>query len=82
MLLAGSDVRLGRLISQLYSLNTFGAVAGAALSGFVLIPNLGLDGSICVAAAINILIGVAGFCVSTSYKTVRLRLGRPLRPSR
>lgn len=67
-LLAGSEVRLGRLISQLYSLNTFGAVAGAALSGFVLIPNLGLDGSIYVAAAVNILIGVAGFMLSTSYK--------------
>ena len=67
-LLAGNDARLGRLISQLYSLNTFGAVAGAALSGFVLIPNLGLDGSIYVAATVNILIGVAALMLSASYK--------------
>ena len=67
-LLAGNDTRLGRLISQLYSLNTFGAVAGAALSGFVLIPNLGLDGSIYVAAAVNILIGVAALILSAPYK--------------
>ena len=63
-LLAGSDAKLGRLISQLYSLNTFGAVAGAALSGFVLIPYLGLDGSIYVAVGVNLLIGVVALMLS------------------
>ena len=68
-LLAGTDARLGRLISQLYSLNTFGAVAGAVLTGFVLIPNLGLDGSIYVAAAVNILIGIAALMLAAPRKS-------------
>ncbi|HEY6631962.1 MAG TPA: fused MFS/spermidine synthase, partial [Rhizobiaceae bacterium] len=68
-LLAGTDARLGRLISQLYSLNTFGAVAGAVLSGFVLIPNLGLDGTIYVAAAVNILIGIAALMLAAPRKS-------------
>jgi spermidine synthase len=63
-LLASNDARLGRLISHLYSLNTFGAVLGAVVSGFVLIPNWGLDGSIYVAAGANILIGIAAILLS------------------
>jgi len=63
-LLAGRDARLGQLISQLYSLNTFGAVAGAACSGFLLIPLLGLDGSIYVAVVINLTIGFVALAIS------------------
>jgi spermidine synthase len=62
--LAGEDRKLGRLISSLYSLNTFGAVLGAALCGFVLIPNLGLDGSIYLAVTVNLAIGVAAFALA------------------
>jgi spermidine synthase len=62
--LAGGEEKLGRLISNLYSLNTFGAVLGATLCGFVLIPNWGLDGSIYIAVIVNLLIGVAAFTVA------------------
>ena len=47
---------IGLRMSQLYSLNTAGAVAGAALSGFVFIPIWGLDGAIYIAFALNISI--------------------------
>ena len=47
---------IGLRMSQLYSLNTAGAVAGAALSGFVFIPNWGLDGAIYIAFALNMTI--------------------------
>lgn len=44
---------MGTRISELYSLNTLGAVLGAALSGFVFIPGWGLDGAIYIAVSIN-----------------------------
>ncbi len=51
---------VGRRIGQFYSLNTAGAVLGAALSGFVFIPHWGLDGAVFIAAALNLTIVVAG----------------------
>lgn len=51
---------VGLRVSQLYSLNTAGAVLGAALSGFVFIPAWGLDGSIYLAFALNmVIVGLA-----------------------
>lgn len=47
---------VGVRVSQLYSLNTAGAVLGAALAGFVFVPNWGLDGAIYIAFMINICI--------------------------
>ena len=47
---------VGLRMSQLYSLNTAGAVLGAALTGFVFIPNWGLDGAIYIAFALNMTI--------------------------
>lgn len=51
---------VGLRVGQLYSLNTAGAVLGAALAGFVFIPNWGLDGAIYIACSINALIVVLG----------------------
>ncbi|RPI11132.1 MAG: spermidine synthase, partial [Zetaproteobacteria bacterium] len=49
---------LGRRIGDLYAINTFGAVVGCALSGFYLIPELGLRGSVRLAAFLNLGIAV------------------------
>src|ERR1044071_5572035 len=46
--------RIGLRVGLLYSLNTFGAVIGAAATGFFLIPILGMNTATAVAAAINI----------------------------
>jgi len=51
---------VGLRVSQLYSLNTAGAVLGAALAGFVFVPNWGLDGSVYIAFSINLIIVVMG----------------------
>ncbi|MDH5546642.1 MAG: fused MFS/spermidine synthase [Gammaproteobacteria bacterium] len=51
---------VGLRVSQLYSLNTLGAVFGAMLSGFVFIPNFGLDGAIYIAVALNLTIVFIG----------------------
>jgi spermidine synthase len=54
--------RLGdaaRGIGQLYGLNTFGAALGAFLATWVLLPNLGIEGSLRIAAALNALCALA-----------------------
>jgi len=45
---------LGRRVGDLYAINTLGAVLGCALSGFYLIPELGLRGSVRLAAVLNL----------------------------
>jgi len=47
---------LGRSVGLLYGVNTFGAVLGCALAGFVLIPALGVTGTIYGAALLNLAI--------------------------
>ncbi|MCG6971166.1 MAG: fused MFS/spermidine synthase, partial [Gammaproteobacteria bacterium] len=51
---------VGLRMSQLYSLNTAGAVLGAALAGFVFVPKWGLDGAVYIAFVINAFIVATG----------------------
>jgi spermidine synthase len=50
---------VGRGVALLYFVNTFGAAAGCLLSGFVLIPALGLRGTTLVAVLGNAAVAVA-----------------------
>lgn len=65
---------VGLRVSQLYSLNTAGAVLGAALAGFVFVPNWGLDGAIYIAFIINLLIVVMGLYLNRNLKLVTLEV--------
>jgi spermidine synthase len=47
---------VGPALARLYALNTFGAVAGSLAGGFVLLPGVGLTGTACVAAALNLVV--------------------------
>jgi spermidine synthase len=47
------EVQIGRRIGLLYAMNTAGAVLGALLTAFALLPELGLSRTIWVAAALN-----------------------------
>lgn len=51
---------IGFRLGQLYALNTAGAMAGAASSGFLLAPALGLDGAVVAAAILNFTIVAIG----------------------
>ena len=51
-----SSERLGRGLGLLYAVNTFGAVLGVFLAGFVFIPTLGLLYCTLLAAALNLAI--------------------------
>jgi len=57
-LLVGSGVG-ERAIGQVYGVNTFGSIVGAALAGLVLMPLLGLKGLLVAGASIDIALGVA-----------------------
>ncbi len=59
-LLIRKQSNYGVRMSQLYSLNTAGAVLGAGLSGFVFIPLWGLDGAVYIAVSINVFIVITG----------------------
>ncbi|MBC8457418.1 MAG: fused MFS/spermidine synthase, partial [Deltaproteobacteria bacterium] len=62
---------IGKNLSILYALNTFGAVLGCFLTGFVLIATLGLHLTIYLAAFVNITIGLIAFGLSKTapFKT-------------
>jgi len=52
------DEELGAFVGMFYSVNTVGALIGTVLVGFLLIPFLGINLTICCAVAINILVGL------------------------
>lgn len=47
--------RAARLFGSVYALNTLGAIGGSVMAGFCLIPWIGTQNSILVAAALNVL---------------------------
>jgi spermidine synthase len=50
--------RISRTVGLLYGINTLGAALGCALCGIVLIPTLGVNASIYLAGAINLMLGL------------------------
>ena len=53
--------KLKRGVGGLYGINTAGGVAGTLLTGFILIPALGVTMSILLAVCLNLTIGVSAF---------------------
>jgi spermidine synthase len=67
--LVRSSSDLGAGVSQLYWVNTLGAVAGTLIAGFVLLPAWGLRVTICCAAAVNALAGMIALWASSENRT-------------
>ena len=55
-----SEGTIGRSVGLLYATNTLGAAAGCALTGYVLLPTLGVHGALACGAALS---GAAGIAV-------------------
>ncbi len=53
----------GRIVSQFYFVNSLGASAGILVCAFILIPDLGLPGSLVFAGTLNLLIAVFAFLI-------------------
>jgi spermidine synthase len=51
--------KLGNRVGLFYSANTIGALAGTLLTGFLLLPALGVKSTVGIAVAANLLIGLA-----------------------
>ncbi len=51
------DCPVQKDVGVFYSANTFGGVAGVAIAGFGLLPQIGLHGSVRFAAVLNLLLG-------------------------
>lgn len=54
---ARREETIGLSVGSLYATNTFGAVAGTSLAGFILIPGWGVSRAILIAATLNMLVG-------------------------
>lgn len=51
--------KVGRFVGKAYSINTLGAVLGSFSGGFILIPLLGIQGSLLVAIVLNLVLAAA-----------------------
>ncbi len=54
----------GQVIGILYGINTLGAAFGCAAAGYVLIGSYGLDGTVYIAAGLNIFVGLCALVLS------------------
>jgi spermidine synthase len=61
-LLVREDGQISRPVGQVYSANTAGAIVGASLGGLLLLPALGMAGSVLAAASVNFI--AAGIAMS------------------
>ncbi len=57
-LVANDPRAIGAVVGRLYAVNTAGAIAGAVLAGFVLVPFVGVRASLLVAVAACLALGV------------------------
>jgi spermidine synthase len=63
----------GRTVGDAYAANTLGAIAGSFASGFIMVPWLGLLGSLRLCVALNFLVAGTAFIVSAQRFTKRNR---------
>ncbi|HZP60022.1 MAG TPA: hypothetical protein VFB27_06815 [Opitutaceae bacterium] len=61
----------GRRSARFYSVNSLGAVCGAALAGFTLIPQFGLPATLQGAAGVNLAIGLIALAIARRPSAAR-----------
>ncbi len=67
----GEEARLGEPVGMVYGVNTLGGVLGAFLAGFVLLPTVQLQGTIFVAALVELV--AAGILLAAISREVAWR---------
>lgn len=58
-----SSEKFGETASSFYTMNSFGALTGVLIAGFMLIPSIGLKNTNLVAVGINFLIAIVTICL-------------------
>jgi spermidine synthase len=64
--LSRTSAELGRKLARLYWVNTAGAVAGAFAAGFLFLPAIGLQLTVAVAVALNLIAGALALKIGSS----------------
>lgn len=59
------DAELGTWSGKLYAVNTFGGIAGSLIATFVLLPTVGVKGSLVVAALLSLLAAITFSALAT-----------------
>src|SRR5690348_16250325 len=70
---------LGHRLSQLYWINTLGAVIGTLLAGFVLLPALGLRLTVVCAVLLNVIAGLIAFRIASAFVPLATTAAAPTR---
>ena len=87
---AVSSPELGRKVGFFYAVNTAGAMTGAIVAGFVIIPLIGVSGSVFSALTVNFVIGVGAVAIAmrlgsglpaSSQAAVPASTASPVKPS-
>jgi spermidine synthase len=76
------ETRIAGSVGFLYGLNTLGAALGCAVAGTLLLPALGLWGSIASAALLNLLVGGIAAGAARSVPPTAASQARPSRDAR
>ncbi len=63
-----TESQIGPRVGLLYAMNTAGAVAGTVTAGFLLLPALGLSGTVWVGVAVNAIVFVIAARIARSIK--------------
>jgi spermidine synthase len=72
---AGGLASVGRDVGHAYALNTAGAIVGSFVSGFIVLPKLGLERGIYVAALFDLGLAALLFAVAPELSRGRRRAG-------
>ncbi len=71
---ARSRTRAGTAVGTIYSLNTLGAIFGSVGAGFFLLPRIGSQGSLRLAAGVNLALGLLFVVTLTSVRRLQLQM--------
>tara|TARA_B100001250_G_scaffold414626_1_gene454852 strand:+ start:2610 stop:5789 length:3180 start_codon:yes stop_codon:yes gene_type:complete len=64
-----SEDQIGPRVGMLYAMNTAGAIGGTTTAGFLLLPLIGLSGTIWVGVGINFLVFLIAAAIAREIKT-------------
>jgi spermidine synthase len=74
-MVTGDLATVGRDVGFAYALNTVGAIVGSFFSGFVILPGLGLQRGIYLAAVVDLALAALLFSVASNLPRMRRMMG-------
>jgi spermidine synthase len=77
-----ADCGIGQSVGLLYAINTFGAVAGSFLSGYLLLWIVGVSNTIYLAGTANVVIGILSLILSRQLKRRQIAKGPIVSPAK